>query len=139
MTFPSSSPYSQSIDQTIPAIVDLAKNTQKVLYDNGEYPSAYSSTSTKTFTTPHTMPLMAAYSGSAFDPRTCKLYYGLFYNNGTLVRHFIPCRRKADNEYGLYDLCGSICSITNTPFYVDAGNGSGFTVGGDVLGVLPIS
>lgn len=138
-TFPSNSTAVIDIDRTIPVIIDLNNNKEIVLYDNGECQSNYYSTTAKTFTTPHTMPLMAAYNAGAYDPRTCKLYYGLFYTNGTLVRHFIPCRRKADNEYGLYDLCGSICPITNTPFYVDAGNGSGFTVGGDVLGVLPIS
>ena len=131
-TYPTSSPYSGSVDGSVPAIVDVSKNTQKILYDNGEYPSAYNSTTAKTFTTPHSMPLMGAYSGGTQDYRDCKLYYALFFNNGTLVRHFIPCRRESDNKLGLYDLCESTCQLTNSPFYIDAGNGTGFLSGGNV-------
>ena len=43
------------------------------------------------------------------------------YDNGTLVRDYVPCYRNSDNEAGLYDL------ITNT-FYTNAGTGT-FNVG----------
>lgn len=51
--------------------------------------------------------------------------------NDVLIRDFIPCYRKSDNKPGLYDLCGSICPLTNSPFYINAGSGE-FTVGSDV-------
>lgn len=41
----------------------------------------------------------------------------------TTIRNFIPCVRLSDNKPGLYDLCGSICPLTGTPFYVNAGTG----------------
>lgn len=51
--------------------------------------------------------------------------------SGILVRQYVPCYRISDGEIGLYDLCGSICSLTNTPFYTNSGTGT-FTKGADV-------
>ena len=45
------------------------------------------------------------------------------------VRNLVPCIRISDSKPGLYDLCGSICSLTGTSFYVNAGSGSDFTWG----------
>lgn len=53
-----------------------------------------------------------------------QLKYFKIYNNGTIVRDFVPCYRKADNEIGLYDLVNGV-------FYTNAGTGS-FTKGGNV-------
>lgn len=39
------------------------------------------------------------------------------------IRNFIPCVRKSDDKPGLYDLCKSICPLTGTPFYINAGTG----------------
>jgi hypothetical protein len=65
-----------------------------------------------------------------------ELFIGMIANTtiweSDTVRHeFIPCYRKSDNKPGLYDLCGSICPLTNSPFYVNAGTGE-FLVGPDV-------
>lgn len=45
-----------------------------------------------------------------------KLYYFRMYQNGTLVRDFIPCYRNSDNEAGLYDLINNV-------FYTNQGVG----------------
>lgn len=45
-----------------------------------------------------------------------KLYKAKMYSNGVLVRDFIPCYRKTDNEVGLYD-------TVNNVFYVNSGSG----------------
>lgn len=45
--------------------------------------------------------------------------------NGVLVRNFIPCYRKSDNEIGMYDL-------VNNQFYTNQGSGS-FLKGKDVI------
>lgn len=42
---------------------------------------------------------------------------------------FVPCVLTADSKPGLYDLCGSICPLTNSPFYINAGTGADFTWG----------
>ena len=61
------------------------------------------------------------------SPRTpigsWKVISFMIIKNNVLVRNFVPCYRKSDNKPGLYDLCGSTCSLTNSPFYVNAGTG----------------
>ena len=53
-----------------------------------------------------------------------KLYYLKIYDNGTIIRNFIPCYRRRDNVAGLYDTVNNI-------FYTDEANGSAFNVGRD--------
>ncbi len=36
------------------------------------------------------------------------------------VRDYIPAKDLTTGEVGLYDNCGSICSLTGTPFYIQA-------------------
>lgn len=59
-------------------------------------------------------------NGSAVYHSSTKCYYCKIYDNGTLVRDFIPCK-NANNVVGLYDL-------VNKEFYTNAGSGS-FTGG----------
>ena len=57
--------------------------------------------------------LTKTYEASAF----IKLYTAKYYDsNDILIRNFIPCYRKLDNEVGLYDL-------VNNVFYTNAGTG----------------
>ena len=53
-----------------------------------------------------------------------KVYCFRIYDNSVLVRNFVPCYRKSDNEIGLYDLVNGV-------FYTNAGTGT-FTKGADV-------
>ena len=46
--------------------------------------------------------------------------------NGSLVRSLVPCIRLPDSKPGMYDLCGSICPLTGTPFYINSGTGADF-------------
>ena len=55
---------------------------------------------------------------------TAKLYELKIYDDSTLIRDFIPCYRKSDNEIGLYDL-------VNNQFYTNAGTGV-FLMGAEV-------
>lgn len=55
---------------------------------------------------------------------TGKLYSCQLYNDGTLVRNFIPCK-NANEEIGLYDTVYSV-------FYANAGSGS-FTAGPEII------
>ncbi len=57
------------------------------------------------------------------------LYSSKHYKNGVLVRNYVPCVRIRDSKPGLYDLCGSICPLTNTPFYINTESGTDFTWG----------
>lgn len=53
-----------------------------------------------------------------------RIYYFKLYNQGSVVRDFIPCYRKRDDEIGLYDLVEGV-------FYTNKGTGL-FTKGADV-------
>ena len=50
---------------------------------------------------------------------------------GIVQLHLIPCYRKSDGVIGMYDLCGTICPLTGTPFYINEGKGE-FLKGADV-------
>ena len=63
-----------------------------------------------------------------------KIYTGQ--NEKTLVRDFVPCYRKSDGVVGMYDLCGSVCPLTGTPFYINANGSDNFIKGADVNDVL---
>ncbi len=54
-----------------------------------------------------------------------RLAYAQIWDNGTLVRDYIPCYRKTDNVIGLYDL-------VNRVFYTNQGTGT-FLKGKDIL------
>lgn len=54
-----------------------------------------------------------------------KLYKAKCIIDNTLVRDFIPCYRKSDNEIGLYDL-------VNNTFYTNSGTGT-FLKGNDIV------
>ena len=59
-------------------------------------------------------------NGSVSRYASMKLYYMEIYDNGTLVRYFVPCVRESDGEIGLYD-------IVNQKFYANEGEGSFIT------------
>ena len=40
-----------------------------------------------------------------------------------IIRDYIPVVRISDGKPGFYDLCHSICPLTGTSFYVNAGTG----------------
>lgn len=44
-------------------------------------------------------------------------------SNDNIVLHLVPALRLSDNKPGMYDLCGTICPITNSSFFVNSGTG----------------
>lgn len=62
-------------------------------------------------------------NGSLNDSGTARIYSCQLYDNGQLVRNFIPCK-NASGTIGMYDTVGQA-------FYGNAGSGS-FTVGSDM-------
>ena len=46
-----------------------------------------------------------------------RLYAFKLYDNGVLVRNYVPCYRKSDNVVGLYD-------TVNNKFYINKGSGT---------------
>lgn len=77
------------------------------------------------FTAPSTMYLFSVHNGgSSYANASMKLYACQIYDDGTLVRNFIPCRTP-NREIGLWD-------DVNGVFYGNAGTGT-FTAGPEVI------
>lgn len=74
--------------------------------------------------TDYSMYLMGFHNGGNNQISRLALYTAKFYINGELVRDFIPCYRKSDNEVGLYD-------IVENKFYTNQGSGV-FLKGADI-------
>lgn len=102
-------------------VVNKNKNVTTV---TGDYNFSYTHSS-GTFAATHSLYLFARWkSAGAYRPATMACYSFKIWDNGTLVRNFIPCIRLTDNVVGLYD------TINNT-FYTNSGTGV-FTAGPDV-------
>ena len=63
-------------------------------------------------------------SGKSPVKNSSKIYSAKLYDNGTLVRDFIPVRRHSDGAIGMYD------KVTDT-FFGNAGTGT-FIAGNDI-------
>lgn len=105
---------------------DFVYNKTGVYIDGTERISFNTTTS---FTTTNNIFLMNrnSSSGATSAGWIGRLYYCKIFEDGTLVRHFIPCYRNSDNEIGLYD-------VVNDVFYTKQGSDS-FTKGSNT--VLP--
>ena len=97
-------------------VVDISKNG---LYVDGEFSV---SREFEPFTTPYALALGAIRAGSMYygtaKYRSCQIY-----DNGVLVRDFIPCK-NSDGEIGMYDTVNSV-------FYSNAGTGE-FVAGNEI-------
>ena len=92
--------------------IDFNKNVLKI--DDVSY--TYSS---QTFTSEYNCLIFGdtGYSGKPGGLISMKLYSFKVYDNGALVRDFVPVKRNADNEIGLFDNVGE-------KFYTNAGTGT---------------
>lgn len=115
----------------------ITKNTNTELihidYDNnsieyicGNY-SYINNNLNVTITTPKKIYIFAVNQNDDVPSQTStiQIHSAEFYENGTLVRSFVPCYRKSDDEIGLYD-------TVNDVFYANQGTGV-FLKGNDVI------
>lgn len=80
----------------------------------------------QTFQSDYNIYLFGWNDGGTFDADQSlkgNIYSAKIWDNGTIVRDFIPCYRKSDNVIGMYDL------VTKT-FFTNSGTGT-FTKGND--------
>lgn len=106
--------FADEADATKIIIIDLNKNT--AIVDDSE--ESFSAT---TFESPCALALLACNTnGTIAYNAPAKLYSCQIYDNGTLVRDFVPCKNTS-GTIGLYDL-------VNNVFYTNAGSGT-FTAG----------
>ena len=75
------------------------------------------------YTTVKTLLLFGAKSNPDYYGK-CRIYYCKIYDNGNLVRDFIPCYRKDNGTIGMYDK-------VSKQLFINCGTGT-FTKGGNV-------
>lgn len=103
----------------------FASSTQQKLIVDGE--TLLNNTETKTIINTQTIYLFGRNTNNSLSiPMKGKIYYFKMYNGDTLVRDFVPCIRKSDNEIGMYDL-------VNKQFYTNQGTGT-FIAGDEIEG-----
>jgi len=68
--------------------------------------------------------LLGNFNYTNYIPALAKYYESKWWNDGVLIRDFIPCYRKSDDKPGYYD-------IVNNTFYTNAGTGE-FVLGPNV-------
>lgn len=87
--------------------------------------TSYAVTSGGTFACTYPITLGAWNNGAnGVECNSARIYSCKLYENGEMVRNFVPCYRKSDNVPGLWD------KVENR-FYTNAGSGS-FTVGQNI-------
>lgn len=123
---------------TANASYEVSKNKNVVTINGVSYSNA-----TSTFTAPYTLDLFVLHRSSVLLPRNgMRLYYAKIWDNGTLVRDFIPVLRTSDNTVGLFDLAnmkfygnngtGTFTGGASQGYIILADNPLSFVVGGDV-------
>lgn len=102
----------------------ILKNSQDGAYINDELIKSYAESS---FSSDYSMFLFALNQSNSVEERLFKgrIYYCKIFEDGILVRRFVPCYRKSNGEIGMYDL-------VNNVFYTNKGSGT-FTKGSDVV------
>lgn len=104
----------------------IAKNRNLTGYVNGQ--EVLNILYSNTYTPPYNYYLFAQNYGdnnnSPWGMGNSRIYYFRLYENDVIIRDFIPCYRKSDNEIGLYDIVGN-------KFYTNQGSGA-FIKGADV-------
>lgn len=76
------------------------------------------------FTCPNNFYIFASYNNGTVAYGKTHIYTLKLWDNDTLIREYIPCYRKNDNEIGLYDM-------VENKFYTNQGTGE-FLIGGEV-------
>ena len=101
----------------------IVKQDKNKCYIDGIYKDEHTYSN---FTSPSNMLIFATNSsGTVGSYVSSKLYYFKIWDNGTLVRDFIPCYKKETGEAGLYDKVNGL-------FYKNSGSGV-FILGKDIL------
>lgn len=99
------------------------KVEDRTLYING---TAVKTATSETFTATYPLYIFAFINGGKVDSRitSMRLYSCQIYDNGTLVRDFVPAKRNSDGAIGLLDQANNV-------FYANAGTGT-FTAGPEI-------
>ena len=94
-------------------ILDTAVHTYEIQsgslkLDGTQYSTATMTRSASSSSTMYLFALHAGWSSSPLCYSHEKLYSCKMYDGSTLVRDFVPCKRKSDNKPGLYDMANNV-------------------------------
>ena len=56
-----------------------------------------------------------------------KMHFSQFVLDGCVERNYVPVVRNSDSKPGLYDLCGSMASTSDSSFFINSGTSADFT------------
>lgn len=102
------------------SLINLNFNKNVVKFNNESY-----TFDTQTFQSNSNLTIFGRNTGNTVQyTAKMKLYSCEIYDNGTLIRNFIPCKNSS-GTIGLYD-------IVNSQFYTNVGTGGVFTAGPEV-------
>lgn len=119
--------FGNQIDKTIPAylpagaelpVITIAKNGATMsVEDVGAWSVSF--TATAMSGNANTEIYLFARGNSGTYERQCKgqIYRAKIYNGDDLIRDFVPAKRNADNEIGMYDMVNDVfyTNLTDTP------------------------
>lgn len=94
--------------------VNVHLNKHHISFNDGEFTNNYSTTDS--FTCANVLTLLCDQDNDRYYMKA-RIYACKIWDNGTLVRDYVPALRKSDNMAGLYDL-------VNKVFYTDAAGGN---------------
>lgn len=118
---------SETITTSVNTSVFKYENTKWTFTTNGVTTTGTRAATPNNSTASMWMFLDRAKRTSTF-PSPLSIYFCEIWQGGELVRHFIPCYRKADNVPGMWDLVGK-------QFYINKGTGA-FTVGSNTMVII---
>lgn len=96
-------------------------NDNKKFYLDNELAVDYNTYTTKNYTRNNTKTIILfGFNWSSISLGSFKLYNCKLWDNGILIRNFIPVVRKSDSKPGMYDR-------VNNVFYINQGSGADFT------------
>ena len=122
---------STSAEQTITDFIDIAYADRTVnISVNGvpKEPTEITVTWGSFTSAPNALFAVNSRQDGVTRKSSVKIYGYSHGRNGQYLRNFVPCIRS-DNKPGFYDLAGSICPLTGTPFYINAGTGADLIAG----------
>lgn len=97
-----SASFDTAFNSSCPIVVDKNKSITTITLLDGT--SGQVEGATTSFTAPNNMVLFGCNTAGTVAKGSARIYFCKIYDNGTLVRDFVPCRKKSSGTVGLYDL-----------------------------------
>ena len=101
-----------------PPIITVAKNGATMsVEDVGAWSASFTATAMSGNANTEIYLFARGNSGNYERQSKCQIYRAKIYNGDDLIRDFVPAKRNADNEIGMYDMVNDVfyTNLTDTP------------------------